>query len=320
MRRVDVTERELLAAIRKVLSGTGPEVVVGVGDDAAVLSPGSGQTVITTDVLVEDVHFRRGLTSARDLGYKAVVVSVSDVAAMAASPRAAVCALTLPGDVDAAWTMELFGGMREACDEYALWLVGGNLAAGAQVSVAVTATGEVAPGHALLRSGAEVGDVVAVTGRLGASAAGLRLSDLHGGWDEDQRAAIGRHLRPVARVGEAQVLERCGATAAIDISDGLGRDLSRLCEASGLGVELDVREIPVAPAATLEEALAGGEDYELLATLPDAGAIAAAARELHERFGVPLTSIGRITASGLVAPDDAGHDRALASMGWDHFP
>ncbi|MEP7060653.1 MAG: AIR synthase related protein, partial [Actinomycetota bacterium] len=109
---MDIGEQELLTAIGKVLSGSGPEVLVGVGDDAAVVRGGDGDQVITTDAMVEGTHFDRGQTSARDLGYKAVVVNLSDIAAMGASPRTAVCALTLSDDVDAAWTMELFGGMR----------------------------------------------------------------------------------------------------------------------------------------------------------------------------------------------------------------
>ena len=123
----------MLEAIRRVLSGAGPEVRVGVGDDAAVLAPTGGELVLTTDVLVEGIHFVRQRTGARDVGYKAIVVNVSDMAAMGASPRAAVCALVLPPDVEAAWVMELFGGMREACDEYALWLVGGDLSRGRDV-------------------------------------------------------------------------------------------------------------------------------------------------------------------------------------------
>ena len=146
------------------------------GDDAAVVAPGSGELVLTTDALVEGSHFSRSTASARDIGYKAIVVNVSDIAAMAASPRFALCALTLSDAVDAAWVMELFGGMREACDEHALSLVGGNLARGPEVTVAVTVTGEVAPGRAVTRAGARPGDVLVVTGSLGAAAAGLRLS------------------------------------------------------------------------------------------------------------------------------------------------
>lgn len=317
---MDLSEVELLEAIRRVLSGAGPEVRVGVGDDAAVLERGSGETVLTTDVLVEGVHFERGTTSARDLGFKAIVVNVSDIAAMGASPRAALCALTLSESVDAAWTMELFGGMREACDEYALWLVGGDLSRGTEVSIAVTVAGEVSPARAVLRSGARVGDVVVVTGALGGSAAGLRLTALRAMPNEKQRALIRHHLRPLARVGEASVLARYGATAMIDVSDGLALDLSQLCTASGAGARIDVASVPIEAGATLEDALSGGEDYELLATLPDEDAAAAARRELREQFGVSLNEIGRIIDGGdVVAVDADGRERPLEAKGWDHF-
>ena len=159
---MDLTEEALLDAIHRVLSGAGPEVRIGVGDDAAVVAPGTGELVLTTDALVEGTHFTLDTTSARDLGAKAIAVNVSDVAAMAASPRYALCALTLSPSVDAGWVVELLGGMRDACDEYALWLVGGNLARGSDVSVTVTVVGEVAPGadrDAALAGGEELGSV-----------------------------------------------------------------------------------------------------------------------------------------------------------------
>lgn len=316
---MDVSEQALLTAIRKVLSGAGPEVRLGVGDDAAVVAPGSGELVLTTDALVEGSHFSRATTSARDLGFKAVVVNVSDIAAMAASPRYAVSALTLSKDVDAAWVMELFGGMREAADEYALWLVGGNLARGSEVSVAITVVGEVSPGRAVTRSGAQVGDRLVVTGALGGSEAGRRLLSLRTAPDADQRGAILRYARPSARVGEAAVLARCGATAMIDISDGLTLDLSRLCTASGAGARVSLASLPVDPAATLEEALGGGEDYELLACLPDEGSVGAARDELRDGFGVPLTEIGVIMEEGLSGVGADGAERPLEPSGWDHF-
>lgn len=317
---MDITEDALLAAIRKVLSGAGPEVRVGVGDDAAVVAPGTGDLVLTTDALVQGSHFTLGTTTARDLGYKAVVVNLSDVAAMAASPRYALCALTLSPSVDAAWVMELFGGMREACDEYALWLVGGNLARGVEVTVAITVVGEVAPGRARTRDGARPGDVVVVTGALGAAAAGLRLATAPPrSLSADERAATARLARPVARVGEAGVLAGHGATAMIDVSDGLTLDLSRLCAASGVGVRLELGAVPVAPAATRAEALGGGEDYELLATLPDAAAVDAAAEEVRDAFGVSLTPIGSIIEAGLVAVTPDGDEVPLEPAGWDPF-
>jgi thiamine-monophosphate kinase len=315
---MDVTEEELLAAVRRVLSGGGPGVVVGVGDDAAVVAPGTGELVLTIDALVEGTHFDRRLTSARDLGFKAVAVNVSDIAAMGASPRFGLCGLTLAPDVDAAWTMELFGGMREACDEHALTLVGGNLASGRDITVVVTITGEVAAGRAVTRSGAQPGDAVVVTGTLGASAAGLRLSQQRGAWDERELAAIRRHFRPIARVGEGGLLAAHGATAMIDVSDGLALDLTRLAWASSVGARLVLADVPVDRAATLQEALGGGEDYELLATLPGESATVVET-DLKETFGVSLTRIGVIIDEGLVAVEDDGTERPLEPMGWDHF-
>jgi len=318
---MDLTEDQLLEAIRRVLSGAGPEVVVGPGDDAAVVSPGSGEQVLTTDAMVEGVHFRTDLTTPRDLGYKAIAVNVSDVAAMAASPRFALCALTLSPPIDAAWVVELAGGMRECCDEFALSLVGGNLSRGDEVSIVVTVTGEVVPGRAVRRNGARPGDRVVVTGSLGGSAAGLRVASKRS-WSDDERDALKRYMRPIPRVGEAGVLSGHGVTSMMDISDGLALDLSRLCDASGVGARVEIARIPVHPAATPAEALGGGEDYELLATLPDLDAVQEAGSELREAFGVSLSDIGAIIEEGLVAVDEDGTDAPLTEgtiEGWDHF-
>ena len=327
------TEDDLLAAIRKVLSGGGPGVVAGPGDDAALIELGSGDGVLTTDALVEGVHFDRSLTSPRDLGTKAVVANVSDVAAMGGSPRYAVVSLAFPRDVEPPWIMELFGGMRAACDEYALSLVGGDLSASAEVMVSVTVVGEVARGKAVFRSGASAGERVVVTGALGAAAGGLRLaragvpaSVLGSPW---ARELLDAQFRPVARVGEGQTLAQVGATAMMDVSDGLALDLSRLCRESGVGARVELASVPVAPALRelasvtdadpLELALSGGEDYELLATL-DHAVVNRAGSRLEERFGVALTDVGEITAEpGLVAVAQDGTERALEPKGWDHF-
>jgi thiamine-monophosphate kinase len=316
---VDIGEDELITAIGRVLSGSGPDVLVPVGDDAAVVRGRTGDLVLTTDALVEGTHFDRALSTPRDVGYKAIAASVSDIAAMAASPRYALCALTLSKDVDAGWAMELFGGMREASDEFACTLVGGNLARGSEVSVVISLTGEVARGAAVRRSSAEPEHLVVVTGVLGGAAAGRRLAHRGAPWTEDELDAIRRHARPVPRVGEAPVLARHGVTAMIDVSDGLTRDLARICEASGVGVRLDLSRVPVHPAAAVGDPLGGGEDYELLATMPSEAAVADAARELAEVFATPLTAIGTITRGGLEATDDLGVTRPLEPAGWDHF-
>ena len=315
---MDTTEDELLGAIARLLSDDSPEIVVGVGDDAAVVRPGSGDLVLTTDALVEGVHFVRATSAPRDLGFRAIVVNVSDIAAMAASPRYALAALTLPTDVDAAYVTELIGGMRDACTGYGCRLIGGNLARGADLTLAVTVTGEVAPGRAVTRAGARVGDAVVVTGELGASAAARRVRDEPSRWSDDDRAAFRRAERPTARVGEAQVLARHGATAMIDVSDGLALDLSRLCRASGTGARVRLDAVPLAPTATLDEAIGGGEDYELIATMA-AGAVRPAAADLAEVFGVVLTTIGDIIEEGIVGVAADGSEAPLSPKGWDHF-
>lgn len=315
---MDLTEDLLIDAVRRVLSATNPEVIVGPGDDAAVVTSGSGELVMTTDALVEGVHFRRDLTTPRDLGYKAIAVNVSDVAAMAASPRYALCALTLTEDTEAAWVVELAGGMRECCDEFALSLVGGNLSRGRDVTIVVTATGEVGPGRAVRRDGARPGHRLVVTGSLGGAAAGRRLASERS-WTDDERDALHRSMRPTPRVGEAAVLAANGVAAMIDVSDGLAIDLSRLCDASGTGARLERDKVPVHPAATIDEALGGGEDYELLAAMPDGSAVELARAELADRFGASLTDIGAIVDDGLIEVGDGGDEQALRIEGWDHF-
>ncbi|MFB3738799.1 MAG: thiamine-phosphate kinase [Candidatus Velamenicoccus archaeovorus] len=331
---MELPEDELIAAIRRVLSGPAPEVEVGLGDDAAVVAAGSGSTVLTTDMLIEGVHFERSSISPRELGAKSIVVNVSDVAAMAGSPRYALASIGVSDDVDAKWVVELAGGMRAACDEYALSLVGGDTNRAGTVVISVTVVGEVASGRAVTRSGARPGDLVVVTGSLGAAAGGLALSRRPAGeaaralsapWG---RALLDALVRPVARVGEGQTLGQAGATAMMDLSDGLAKDLSRLCAESGVGVRLDLASIPVAAplregAAALgvdplELALSGGEDYELLATIDATDADHARAR-LADRFGVALTEIGVIIEEGLVAVGPDGVERPLRPTGWDHF-
>ncbi len=331
---MDLTEDELVATLRRVLSGRDPRVLVGPGDDAAVVESGAGNLVLTTDMLVEGVHFDRSITSARDLGYKSIAVNVSDVAAMAASPRYAMASLALSEAVDSAWVVELYGGMLEASAEYALSLVGGDLSRADRVVVAVAVTGEVASHMEVRRGGARVGDAIVVTGALGAAAAGLLLaraepprvaSALGEAW---AHGLLRAHFRPVARVGEGQTLAQAGATAMMDISDGLALDLSRLCSESDVGARVRVGTLPVAEgvreaaallgADPLQLVLSGGEDYELLATL-DAGAVEGARRELDVRFGVGLTVVGEIIQEGLVEVGEDGHERRLEPKGWDHF-
>lgn len=332
---MELSEDALVAAIRTVLSGETSGVVVGVGDDAAVVEPGMGSSVLTTDLLVEGVHFERGSTSPRDLGSKAIAVNVSDIAAMGASPRFALASLALPSDIEAAWVVELYGGMRAACDEYALSLVGGDLSRAERLLISVVVLGEVARGRAVTRDGARNGDAVVVTGSLGAAAAGLALSRaptpilsaaLSAGWARELLDAL---ARPAARVGEGVTLAQCGASAMMDLSDGLAKDLSRLCIASAVGARVRLADVPipdaVRAAATaldldpLSLAISGGEDYELLATIAPTE-VEPARERLRDRFGVTLTQVGDIVEEpGLVAVDAHGAESTLEPKGWDHF-
>lgn len=331
---MDASEDQLVAAISRVLSGAGPEVLVGIGDDAAVVEPGSGSLVLTADVLVEGVDFDRAISSPQEIGYRSIVVNVSDIAAMAASPRYGLVSLGLSRDVDAAWAIGLFGGMRAAADEYALTLVGGDLSGSEEVVVSIAITGEVARGAAITRSGARPGEKLVVTGTVGGSAGGLALARARRAsawvgapWAKTLEEA---YERPIARVGEAQTLAAAGATAMMDISDGLKRDLPRLCAASRVGARIELDSLPVAEALfeaeeplglnPLRLALAGGDDYELLATLPPA-AVEGARAGLKSRFGVSLAEIGVIIEAegGIVAVDLDGHESALDPGGWDHF-
>jgi thiamine-monophosphate kinase len=333
--RMDLTEDELISALARVIEGPDPNVVVGVGDDAAVLEAPAGHQVLTTDLLVEHVHFERDAISARDLGAKAITVNVSDIAAMGASPRCALVSIALPDDVEVPWLMELYGGMREACLEHALSLVGGDTNRGDVLVVSVTVVGEVAPGRAVTRSGARVGDAVVVTGDLGAAAGGLALSRAGAATTADAlsrpwgRVLLDALARPVARVGEGQTLAGRGATAMMDLSDGLATDLSRLCLASGVGARLDLDAIPVSAALAdaapalgvdpLELALGGGEDYELVATLGLAD-VDRARHELHERFGVRLSVVGEVVeGTGVTGVSADGREARLRPSGWDHF-
>jgi thiamine-monophosphate kinase len=332
---MDLSEDELIAAVARVVATDDPNVILGPGDDAAVVRPGTGELVLTTDLLVEGVHFERRSISARDLGAKAVAVNVSDIAAMGASPRYALVSIAVSADVETSWVIELAGGMHEACTEYALSLVGGDTNRGDAVAISVAVVGEVAPGRAVTRAGARPGDAVVVTGELGAAAGGLALSRadaataataLSEPWGRTLSEAL---ARPVARVGEGQALASGGATAMMDLSDGLAKDLGRLCAASGVGADVDLVALPisgalVSGAATLGVdalalALGGGEDYELLATLaPDAADDAAST--LRERFGVTLTRVGTIIeGAGVWSVDDAGRRSPLEAAGWDHF-
>jgi|HubBroStandDraft_1064217.scaffolds.fasta_scaffold31275_1 thiamine-monophosphate kinase len=266
-------ERE---AIERVAALVGPLVPpeVGIGDDAAVVAtPASGLLLIAADLVVAGVHADLTFCSFADVGWKAVAVNVSDIAAMGGRPlHALVSVVVAPGtDLD-----ELYEGLVAASSRYGCTIAGGDLSGGPDLVVAVTVTGAMPQGpdppeaSPVLRSGARAGDTIFVTGPLGSSSAGLALLRS----DPDAGGPLAAaHKRPSALVEEGVTAGRCGATAMIDVSDGLATDLGHVADASQVGFALD--SVPVADGATLADALGGGEDYELVFTAPDGAAVLA---------------------------------------------
>jgi thiamine-monophosphate kinase len=265
-------EDELIAVLRTSLAPGGvgrPGGEVHLGDDAAVLRPARGYALFSVDVLVEGVHFDLSLGSLEDVGWKALEVNVSDIAAMGGLPTHAVCGVAArPGLA----LEQLFSGVRASASRHGLALVGGDLSAADRLFISVAILGETNATGPVLRSGARPGDHLWCTGPLGASAAGLERLRSHAtggssaadsGIDAELRRA---YLRPEARVREGRLAAELGATAMIDVSDGLARDAGHLASESGVGLALDT--VPVAPGATEEQALGGGEDYELVFAAP----------------------------------------------------
>jgi thiamine-monophosphate kinase len=290
-----------------------PFVRTGIGDDGAVLQPEPGRELVTViDTIIGGVHFP-AVMHAADVGYRAVAVNLSDLAAMGARPRWMTLALTLI-DADAEWLDAFATGLREAASEWDVELVGGDTTRGGNVVVSVQMTGDADPGRALLRSGAKEGDSIFVTGTVGDAAAGLgRVGSVQA---VDYLAR--RFARPEARV--ATGLRLAGrAHAAIDLSDGLVADLTKLVESSGVGAELYVERLPLSAqlldAAGLIDArrlaMGGGDDYEICFTMPE--------NQLPDDLPAPVTAVGRITASGEVICLDQGVVVPFESSGYRHF-
>jgi thiamine-monophosphate kinase len=306
------------------------DVRLGIGDDAALLAVPAGQTLaVAIDTLVEGVHFPVG-TAPADIGWKALAVNLSDLAAMGAEPAWALLALTLPAlpsaEAQRAQVDGLAGGFAELARRYGVALVGGDTTRGPLV-LSVAVHGFVPPGQALRRDGARVGDLVCVTGTLGDAAAALqRLAPAHEPVEEAHRAALrGRLHRPTPRV-EAGLALRGRASACIDVSDGLLADLGHICVASGVGAEIEPAQLPLSDAlravcdsaAAQDVALSGGDDYELCFTVPPAQADAVQA-EL-QRLGCGATCIGRVVAGhGVRVRGADGGWTTPARTGWDHF-
>ncbi|MDB4875777.1 MAG: thiamine-monophosphate kinase [Gemmatimonadetes bacterium] len=293
--------------IRELLERWGPRAV-GIGDDAAVLRlPRGDALVASVDSAVEHQHFEREWLTPREIGYRAVAAALSDLAAMAAGPVGVLIAMTIPR----AWMMsvlEIADGIADAVDVVGTRILGGNLAAGGELSITTTVMGAAfAP---LTRDGARPNDRVYVTGRLGGVRAAIeRLSSGKPAGEFHERFA-----RPVPRIAEARWLADRGASAAIDVSDGLLADARHLATASGVHMALESRRVPAVAGISAASAMHSGEEYELLATAPRA----IDTTEFERRFGLPLTEIGRVT-SGERGTVEVDGERVANAAGYDHF-
>lgn len=323
-------EFELLARVRERLPQDGARLHLGMGDDAAVTVPG-GATATSVDALVEGVHFRRELASLAQIGHKALAAALSDLAAMGAEPGEAYVALGVPRDLDEDGCIELLDGLARLADETGTVLAGGDISQAPALSVTLTVVGHAAkPGQLVSRAGAVPGDVLVVTGELGAAAAGLlalKEPEVSATLPSSTAASLRtRQLEPQPRLAAGLALAGAGARAMIDLSDGLGGDLSHLASASGAGAEVEAAELPLAAGVAevaeaagrnpFELAVSGGEDYELLAAVPPDRLEEAQAAVEHS--GSPLTRVGRVVAGEEVAIRLPGGE-TMTAAGFDQL-
>ncbi len=298
------SEVELIDRIRARVPHTLPAgLALGIGDDCAVFhSRGASEDLLfTTDLLVEDIHFRRDTHSAGDIGWKALARGLSDIAAMGGKPRFCLVSLALAPWNDERWLDGFYRGLLRLAARESTPLAGGDLGRSAKTTCDIVVCGAAPRGKCLRRDGARAGDAIYVSGELGGSALGLETG---------KGRAWRRHLRPEPRLALGQYLRtRLHATAAMDLSDGLSLDLQRLCKASELSAKIDAP--PIFRGASLAQALHGGEDYELLFTIP-------------ARRQVPAEFAGlRLTRIGAMRPGPAGqiycNGELLKAQGYDHF-
>ncbi len=323
-------EFSLIAKIRDKLAEKNDRVRVGIGDDAAVLVPPKGNLLTTTDCLVESVHFDLKFSSPEELGQKALAVNLSDIAAMGGTPLYALVSLGIRNGISEEFILNMYDGIKRMADRFQVAVVGGNITQSpGHFFVDITVIGEAE--SYWTRSGAREGDRVAVTGRLGGSACGLRLLQEKGTGVRNQFAdLVDSHLAPIPCLREAKLLMGLDAvTSAIDISDGLSSELHHLAQSSDLGFEIEAAKIPFASklkeackllgADPMEFALHGGEEYQLLLTMkPEKWE---ESLEVLRKAGAELTEIGKCTSltRSVILVDSLGKKLPLQPKGWNHL-
>lgn len=301
----------------------------GIGDDCAVLRLQPGfELLVTTDLSIEDVHFRRAWHPARTVGHRCLARGLSDIAAMGGEPLACFLSLGLPPDLTQRWASQFLAGLMALSKHWGVELTGGDVSSAAKVTADIIVVGQVPAGRAILRSGAKPGDRIFVTGQLGGSAAVLR--QLFAG-ERVSSSLSSRHFFPQPRLEVARVLRaRRLASSMIDLSDGLSVDLAHLCQESRVAAKIFATKIPIAPGADLQLALHGGEDYELLFTA------SATSKVPKQIAGTAISEIGSISGrspnrtakkssgrkdypSAIEILYENGGVAPLAPLGWQHF-
>ena len=317
-------EFDFIESISKMFRSMPNNGFEGIGDDCAVLPIGDDEALVfTSDMLNEGVHFLTDKSTPFQIGYKSLMVNISDVAAMGAKPVATLLSLALPNDKFGEWSAEFMRGYKKASKKYGVKLVGGDtVGSKSGVCISVTAIGSTPMANLKRRSEAKVGDIIMVTGKLGASAAGLR--DVLAGKLSTRNTKI--HLMPEARVEEGVWLgAQPEVHAMMDISDGIASDLQHIIDQSKKGAIMSEQNIPVARGASFRDAMCGGEDYELLFTV-DKHKVDELTQRFEELFGKPLYKIGRIVHPSYdcydIGIESNGGEVMYSSAGWgcfDHF-
>lgn len=316
---------EIVSKSRHADFASWQNLLIGIGDDAAVWRDDSPIHLATTDSLVEGTHFELNTIGWEELGWKAIAVNLSDIAAMGGTPRYALISLALPGSLETDNIYQLYQGMMQIADHFQVAIVGGNITSASKVIINVSIWGSLEFPSPLSRAAATPGDRVAVTGYLGASAAALRMLTQKLNFDAETSQSLRQaHFKPVPRVNEGQILLQHGVKTAIDISDGLLADLAHICQASKVSATISKDIVPVHPAVKANFksdcyylALSGGEDYELLFTAPGH-----TIDQVKRAISCPVTVIGEITAGmpGKVSVIDAtGKSIPWQQTGWEHF-
>lgn len=313
-----ISERSLIRQIRKIAAAAANSTVKkGIGDDCAILRLKSGfELLVTTDLCLEDVHFRRAWHPPVVVGHRCLTRGLSDIAAMGGEPLACFLSLGLPVNLPQAWVNGFLRGLLALARRYKVQLAGGDISAAPKITADIVVTGQAPKGKALLRSGARPGDRIYVTGSLGASAATLK--QLFAG-KKLKPERSNPHFYPTPRIEVGNYLRKNRlASAMIDLSDGISVDLTHICEESGVAAVLASNKIPVDKNANLELALHGGEDYELLFTVPKNVKIPSGIA------GVSITKIGEVRnrkdySSAIQILGDNGKVRPLPQRGWEHF-